>query len=149
MMVKACKWPLDFRSFIILFFFVFCGGSLIFSCGPRTSDPEPSVTNNQNTPIPLPSDLDCPSGTNLTWDNFAEQYVRRYCSGCHAASLVDDERSGAPAEIVFDTHEDALSLRIEMIRYASANNAPMPPGIKVPDDERALIREWLKCGAPN
>lgn len=119
------------------------------SCGTRVSDPEPVIPDNQNTPIPLPDELDCPAGTNLTWGNFAAQYTRRYCSGCHAGSLSGDDRQGAPDEVVLDSYQQALDWRVEMIRSASASNAPMPPGIKVPAGERALLREWLKCGAPN
>ena len=121
------------------------------SCGTGGSDSGDveTVPLGPNQPLPIPTSIDCPSGTNLTFQNFGGQFLRRYCSGCHSVNLSGSDRHGAPEDINLDTAADGLTFRIDMIRYASGDEASMPPGVAVQKDERTLFREWLKCGAPS
>lgn len=119
------------------------------SCGsPSPVEDDPPPLNIPNSPYPVPSSLDCPTGTNLTWQNFGQQYLRRYCSGCHSAALSGSARHGAPDGMNFDFASDALAFRVDMVLHAANDGAKMPPGVSVPREERSLFREWLKCGAP-
>jgi len=126
---------------VCIHFLVSCGGA-------SASDPDEPTSMNPNKPLPVPTSLNCPAGTSLSYENFGAQFLRRYCSGCHSVNLVGIDRHGAPELINFDSAADAVSLRVEMIRSAGADDARMPPGVSVLKDERALFREWLNCGAP-
>ncbi len=122
---------------------------VVVSCGGASApDPDEPDAINQNNPFPVPTTLNCPAGTNLSYENFGAQFLRRYCSGCHSVNLAGEDRQGAPDAVNFDSSTDAISLRVEMIQYAGADDASMPPGISILKDERALFREWLNCGAP-
>lgn len=123
--------------------------ALFDACGrPSDLEPDPVSSGGPNSAIPVPSLIDCSQGTTLSWDNFGRQFIRRYCSGCHSASLNGSGRQGAPTDMNFDTHAEALEFRVDMLLHAASNGAKMPPGVPVGRDERALFSEWLKCGAP-
>jgi len=123
--------------------------NFIASCGGASaSDPDEPSALNPNKPLPVPTSLNCPAGTNLSYENFGLQFLRRYCSGCHSLNLTGVDRHGAPESVNFDSAADAITLRIEMLRYAGSDDASMPPGVTILKDERALFREWLNCGAP-
>ncbi len=119
------------------------------SCGkPSPLEEDPATSGIPNSPFPVPSTIDCPNGTNLSYGNFGKQYMHRYCTGCHSSSLSGAGRNGAPAEINLDFAADAITFRTDMLLHAANDGAKMPPGVAVPREERALFREWLKCGAP-
>ena len=123
--------------------------TLLVCCGGASgADPDEPTAMNPNKPLPVPTSLDCPTGTNLSYENFGAQFLRRYCSECHSVDLAGVDRHGAPDSVNFDSSADAISLRIEMIRSAGSDDASMPPGVAILKGERALFREWLNCGAP-
>lgn len=89
----------------------------------------------------------CAEGTDLTWENFGETFMIRFCNRCHTASAVD--RHGAPEGFDF---EDVAAVRkhaAHIYDRSAGENASMPPG---PDDppieERDKLAEWIACGAP-
>jgi hypothetical protein len=88
-----------------------------------------------------------PDGTALTYKEFGEPFLARWCQGCHGSASGD--RQGAPPNYVFDTHDQVLEHRERIFARAAAGNDSMPPG---PDDpaepDRAELAEWLGCGAP-
>jgi len=92
-------------------------------------------------------DQTCPEGSELTYDNFGGPYLDSYCQRCHASAAAD--RNGAPSSITFDTVNDVRSHMDRIFARAAGGNTSMPPG---PDDppeaERAMLAEWLACGAP-
>ena len=97
---------------------------------------------------PRIDDYPCPpEGTTYGWDDFGHAFFVDYCNGCHGAGV--DERHGAPAAYVFDTHAEVQALAPRIFARAAADNTSMPPG---PDDppevERYALAEWLACGAP-
>lgn len=140
MNMKRCMWVACFWCIMV---------TSVLGCGQKPSPEEPDTpAGSGNVPVPVRPSLDCPQGTALTWQNFGRFYLRKYCASCHAAALSGDDRQGAPVDISFDTAADALALRTVMLKVAAPDNGAMPPGVVVPVAERALLREWLNCGAP-
>lgn len=90
-------------------------------------------------------DAECPpGGTELTFENFGEEFLDRYCNYCHGSSIVD--RQGAPPAYVFETEEQVERWASRIYVRAAGRNDSMPPG---PDDppreERDKLAEWLAC----
>jgi hypothetical protein len=82
----------------------------------------------------------------LTYDTFGRGFLSTYCDGCHGSAVV--ERQGAPASVVFDTHEQALALGDRILARAAPTDGSeptMPPvgGVTEADRERLLV--WLGC----
>jgi uncharacterized membrane protein len=91
------------------------------------------------------SDMSCPTqGTQLTYDNFGQNFVGQWCNHCHANSS-----SGAPGSYKFDSRVDIQKHAARIFVRAAGPNTTMPPG---PDDppelDRDQLAEWLACGAP-
>jgi hypothetical protein len=89
----------------------------------------------------------------LTWENFGEPFMLTWCTGCHHSALPTAQRAGAPCAANFDTHagvhERAPVIALRAIDWMTLEGvAPMPPAAIVPEDELALLREYLDCGAP-
>jgi uncharacterized membrane protein len=96
----------------------------------------------------------CPSNSELTYETFAASFMERYCTRCHAASLSNSQRQGAPSDHNFDTLEGLRMTEIEHLDEQAAAgpdavNTAMPPGEPRPTtDERRKLGEWLACGMP-
>lgn len=86
----------------------------------------------------------CDDAPVTTWDNFAEGFLREACQGCHAAAAPD--RHDAPAEVTFDTEEDALRWADEILATAASDTPTMPPRGGVEPDDRYRLGVWLRCG---
>ena len=86
----------------------------------------------------------CPSGTDLTLDNFGREFLDKYCNYCHGSSILD--RKGAPPAYVFETPAQIEKWAARIYVRAAGPNDSMPPG---PDDpprvERDKLAEWLAC----
>lgn len=110
--------------------------SLVIAAGCLAGDSTPEVDEEP-----------CPPGSELTYDNFGGPFLDANCQRCHASA--SEDRNGAPASFTFDTVEDVRDHRERIFARAAGDNASMPPG---PDDppvaERAMLAEWLACGAP-
>lgn len=91
----------------------------------------------------------CPEDSFLTYDNFGQPFMLSWCTGCHSEALDSaEERRDAPSGIDFD---DAASTSIHLERIwirAADDNTSMPPAGGPGEAERALLGEWLACGAP-
>lgn len=90
----------------------------------------------------------CPEDSSLTYANFGRPYMLDHCTGCHASALPEGERQGAPLAVDFDSLEDVRAQAERIWARAGDQNASMPPVGPPGDDERALLGEWLACGAP-
>jgi hypothetical protein len=90
----------------------------------------------------------CPDDSFLTFENFGAIHLLNYCTGCHASGLPADQRQGAPLTIVFDGIDDVRAHADRIWARAGDHNATMPPAGAAPESERALLGEWLACGAP-
>lgn len=87
----------------------------------------------------------CPdSGTDLTYDNFADGFFNSYCRSCHATGSGIAEAQDLP----FDTFEDIKAHADEIAAEAAGDNTSMPPGGGPTQDERDQLAEWIACGTP-
>ena len=90
----------------------------------------------------------CPPDSALTWENFGGGYVLSYCTTCHHSALPADMRQLAPIAINFETVEFVRAQAERIWARAADQNQTMPPVGAPADDQRALLGEWLACGAP-
>lgn len=113
---------------------------------PDTTDTTAAATNGGSTGDPVNCD------NMLTWENFGEPFMLSWCTGCHSSALPTNDRAGAPCAVNFDSHAGvvpfATSITVRAIDWKMYDANPMPPAAIVPDDELALLREWIDCGAP-
>lgn len=90
----------------------------------------------------------CPPDSSLSWENFGDPFFRNWCNGCHLSSIPEDDRREAPIETYFDTLHDVRAQKDIIWEQAGDSNDEMPPVGGPPAEERALLGEWLACGAP-
>jgi hypothetical protein len=91
---------------------------------------------------------ECPEDSILTWENFGGPYVLSYCTTCHHSALPADERQRAPVGVNLETVELMRSQADRVWVRGADQNATMPPVGAPSADDRALLGEWLACGAP-
>lgn len=93
---------------------------------------------------PVPDVSECESPT---WEDFAQGYVRTWCTPCHTSSLAGADRHGAPEGIDFDRWSQVYDWRERIAVRATGDGADMPPvgGVDPADVER--FGRWLACGA--
>lgn len=90
----------------------------------------------------------CPDDSYLSFESFGGPFLITWCNGCHAVGLPEAERQGAPLGVDFD---DIGLIRAQAERIwarSGDHNLTMPPVAGPEDDERAMLGEWLACGAP-
>lgn len=90
----------------------------------------------------------CPSDSFLAWENFGEPFMRDWCTGCHSSRLGEGARVDAPLTVNFDSYEDVEMWADRIWVRAADDNRTMPPAGGPGAEERALLGEWLACGAP-
>jgi len=89
----------------------------------------------------------CPDDSFLTYENFGGPFMLSYCTTCHSSMLPADMRQGSPIEINFDDIEDIRMQADRIWIRAADQNQSMPPVGPPSDEDRALLGEWLACGA--
>lgn len=89
----------------------------------------------------------CPEDSFLSYESFGGPFMLTWCNGCHGAGVPDGMRQGAPVGIDFDTIEDVRRQAERIWARSGDQNATMPPIGGPHEDERALLGEWLACGA--
>lgn len=94
------------------------------------------------------SERPCPEDSYLSWENAGGPYMLTYCTGCHSSELPANQRQGAPAGINFDSIDDVRTWAPRIWARAADQNSSMPPVGAPHKTERALLGEWLACGAP-
>jgi uncharacterized membrane protein len=104
-------------------------------------------------PTGTPSGAVCPDGSTLTYDTFGRSFVERYCTRCHASTILGAARNRAPVGVDFDTlagiQESADRIDSQAASGPSHHNAFMPPSEPFPTTaERTDLGVWLACGAP-
>ena len=82
----------------------------------------------------------------LTYQTFGEPFMTDWCTGCHSAELPLNMRQDAPIDINFDTLAEvrAQALAISL----AVGQDTMPPEGGPSDEERAMLVQWIACGAP-
>lgn len=83
----------------------------------------------------------------LDYDNFGEPFLLDWCAGCHSAGLPLNMRQMAPPDVNFDTREGVSQFAARIAARASGPTATMPPAGGPSAEERALLAEWISCGA--
>lgn len=88
----------------------------------------------------------------LTWENFGQAFTMKWCTECHNSQLPTAMRSCAPCSVNLDTHggvaKFAPLMLLRAVDYAEKGLPPMPPVTDIPAEERALLGQYLNCGAP-
>jgi len=91
----------------------------------------------------------CPPDSELTWEGFGGPFMLDYCTGCHHSGLPEGMRQKAPLGVDFETLALVRAQADRIWARAADQNATMPP-VGPPDaDLRAMLGEWLACGAPS
>jgi hypothetical protein len=129
-----------------------CGsGSVATPSGP----PPPAMALDSGAPPAADggaykslSERPCPAGSALDYDNFGGPFILTWCAGCHSSALPAGSRQNAPASVNFDHVEDVRALAPRIWARAADGNAQMPPAGGPSAADRALLGEWLACGAP-
>ena len=84
----------------------------------------------------------------LTYQNFGELFMLDWCRGCHSSALPEGQRQGAPIHLDFEDVDTIRELAPTIAAKATGAMPVMPPAAGPSADERALLAEWLACGAP-
>lgn len=80
------------------------------------------------------------------WNSFGQGFLVQNCQPCHASAQTD--REGAPADVTFDTEQQARDQAARILARAAPEPpaAPdMPPQGGVSEEDRLLLRAWLEC----
>ncbi|WP_309893634.1 hypothetical protein [Archangium sp.] len=123
-------------------FSALCGAAVLVLAGCGSADVGPTGTT-------------CPTGgTQLTAENFGNNFFTTYCTRCHSSELSGIfQRHGAPPPMNFNTHAGVKEWSKNIDAWAGAGpdrvNTEMPGGNPEPsEDDRRKLSEWLACGAP-
>ena len=71
-----------------------------------------------------------------------------HCTGCHSSTIATEDRQGAPANVNFDNVDEIVAQADRVWARSADQNETMPPINSVSAAERAMLGEWLACGAP-
>lgn len=83
------------------------------------------------------SEVSCPPDSTLTYENFGKSFFADNCLSCHTSK--DRPTLTSAAKIVANK---------QSIISAAVLSTKMPERASLSTDERALLGEWLSCGAP-
>jgi len=94
-----------------------------------------------------PDPVDKCETTYLDYNNFGKPFALDWCRGCHSSSVPANMRQNATIGVDFDTLEDVQRWRERIEIRATGATPTMPPAGGPSEEERALLAEWLSCGA--
>ena len=95
-----------------------------------------------------PADTAAECDTELTWENFGAGFTSTWCTPCHSSSLTGGDRNGAPAEVDLETADDVRQWSNRIRVLATGDEPMMPSDGATKAGDRALLLEYLDCGAP-
>lgn len=85
----------------------------------------------------------CPDGgTELTYDNFGQEFFSNHCTDCHSAG---SGQAGAEDEPL--DSQSAIQAAAEDVYKRAVTATSMPPNGGPTAEERQKLGEWLSCGA--
>src|SRR5512143_1177587 len=113
---------------------------VLAACG---TDHRPPDEGSDNTA----SQSDACEQSYLRYDNFGEPFILNWCHGCHSSSLAAAQRQKAPMTVNFDTVDDVRNFADRIDTVATSSTPTMPPAGGPSSEERAMLREWIECGA--
>lgn len=120
----------------------------LWGCGAPAPAPAPPAADAPPLPTPgaaQPVDGD-PCDAPGSWTRTGQPFLLTWCSGCHSAGRVGDDRYGAPEAVSLDTLADAVAWQDRIL--ARVEDGTMPPGGGPPAAEQARLALWFACGAP-
>lgn len=119
-----------------------------------TEDVESNGSGNRPSPLPIannpvvfPTQLTCPNGTDLTYENFGRGFIRMHCLSCHSREVLTTRRAGAPDNVQLNTYDDVQTWRSRIVQRVVVDQT-MPPAAIVTQGQLQSLTEWLGCGAP-
>jgi hypothetical protein len=121
------------------------------ACDDEDHHSDEGAADGGETLVGIPSGATCPSGNELTYDNFGKQFMSDFCVRCHSSELTDcEDRNGAPFEHDFDTLPGILLVADHIDQMAASGpdhtNETMPPdGDKPTLEQREQLGQWLAC----
>jgi uncharacterized membrane protein len=83
----------------------------------------------------------------LDYSNFGEPFLLDWCAGCHSAALPANMRQMAPAGVDFDSIEGVRQFQARILARGAGAMPTMPPAGGPSAEERAMLAEWIECGA--
>ena len=113
---------------------------LVAACGTDVRAPDETATE---TPV-VPDVCD---KSYLDYDNFGAPFTLNWCRGCHSSTIPQGQRQKAPMTVNFDTRDDVQTWSERIEALATTDTPTMPPAGGPSAAERALLREWIECGA--
>jgi uncharacterized membrane protein len=94
-----------------------------------------------------PIDPDACETSYLDYTSFGEPFLLDWCNGCHSAGLPANMRQMAPAGVNFDSIEGVRQFQDRIAARGAGATPTMPPAGGPSAEERALLAEWIACGA--
>ncbi len=140
-------WLLPFLMFLF-------SGS--FSCGVGDIGSKSAKPGLAQDPPPLDNrklvdknkDKNCPNGTNLNYEGFAEPLLLEHCTSCHSQNLMEADRLGAPEGLDFDSLGGVQTWQARILAVVSGKKAHSFYGTTMDSQDQGSFILWLKCGAP-
>jgi uncharacterized membrane protein len=87
----------------------------------------------------------CESST-LTYQTFGDPFIANWCRSCHSSELPPEMRQLAPLNVNFNSRADVLRFS-RRISFLVVTSETMPPAGGPTERERALLADWIACGA--
>src|SRR5262245_53099420 len=115
---------------------------VLAACG---TDSMPRGDDDANQPTPV--DPDVCATSYLDYTNFGEPFVINWCRGCHSTDVPAAMRQKAPTDVNFDNLMQVRMWGERIATHATGAMPNMPPAGGPTEEERALLAEWLACGA--
>ena len=99
-----------------------------------------------------PPDSLCPEDSVVNYENFGAPLMLTWCVPCHSSQLPEAERQSATVGVDFDTYEGVVEhldrIYVRAVEQVEEGGSAMPPAGGTSEAERALLSEWIDCGAP-
>lgn len=95
---------------------------------PTVPDPIPNIA-----PVQEPTALTCPKGSSLTYENFGESFMLKYCTSCHSQHVPEGQRAGAPVAANFDTPADVSLWRAAILKTTGTTPIIVQPNDGIAD----------------
>ena len=90
----------------------------------------------------------CADAPVVTYESFGRGFLTQDCQGCHASTVVGDDRHGAPDAVAFDDVDAAWTHAERILARASGDAPTMPPQAGTTADDRQRLVWWLTCAEP-
>jgi hypothetical protein len=83
----------------------------------------------------------CPADSTLTYENFGQEFIQKYCLACHTSK----ESPKLTTQAAIQANIDEIDR--QAAAGPNATNTNMPESGSVSTEERKKLGEWLACGA--